>query len=260
MVLPESIRIHVDGRPLQPERIGMSGARVELLENMVLKIEPRDAESDNSLAMLRWMEGRVPVPKVVAEETDGGIRYLLMTRLQGKMACDPYFLVRPGELVKCLADGLRLLWSVDISGCPCDQRLERKLYLARRQVEQGLVDLDNVEPETFGAGGFSSPADLLRWLETHRPEEEPVLSHGDYCLPNVFFRDGAISGFLDLGRSGIGDRYNDIAICWRSLRDNFNGTHGYSDPDFDPDILFAELGIQPEWEKIRYYLLMDELF
>ena len=153
-----------------------------------------------------------------------------------------------------------MLWSVDPEGCPCDQTLSRKLENARYQVENGLVDMDNVDPETFGEDGFASPAALLRWLEEHRPAEEPVLSHGDYCLPNVFFGDGQVSGFLDLGRSGIADRWLDIAICWRSLRDNFNGAHGHTDPDFDPDSLFRELGIQPDWEKIRYYLLVDELF
>ena len=162
--------------------------------------------------------------------------------------------------MKQLADGLRMLWSVDTKGCPCDQILDQKLKNARFQMENGFVDMENMEPETFGEGGFSSPAHLLRWLEENRPEEEPVLSHGDYCLPNVFLRDGQVSGFLDLGRSGLADKWLDIAILWRSLRDNFNGTHGYTDTDFDPDCLFFELGIQPDWEKIRYYLLVDELF
>lgn len=260
MFLPKSIRSMVGGRFSVAEGIGMSGASVYYLDDLVLKIENADRESENNLTMLRWLRGKVPVPDVLAEETVDGARYLLMSRLPGKMACDGAYLAQPEKVVKLLAEGLQMLWSVDPEGCPCDQTLSRKLENARYQVENGLVDMDNVDPETFGEDGFASPAALLRWLEEHRPAEEPVLSHGDYCLPNVFFGDGQVSGFLDLGRSGIADRWLDIAICWRSLRDNFNGAHGHTDPDFDPDSLFRELGIQPDWEKIRYYLLVDELF
>ena len=260
MFLPDSIRSVIGERIPESENIGMSGAAVFYLDDLVLKIEENNRESRNNLAMLQWLKGKVPVPKVLAEQTVDGTRYLLMSRLMGKMACDEAFLTQPETLVKLLADGLRLLWSVDAECCPCDQTLDRKLENARYIVDNGLVDMENAEPENFGEKGFASPADLLRWLEENRPEEKPVLSHGDYCLPNVFLGDGQISGFLDLGRCGLADRWLDIAILWRSLRDNFNGSYGYCDPDFDPDCLFRELGIEPEWEKIRYYLLVDELF
>lgn len=260
MFLPESIRSLVGDRIPKTEDIGMSGASVYYLDDLVLKIEDQNRESDNNLAMLRWLDGKIPVPKVLSEETVAGKRYLIMSRLSGKMACDAAYLARPEALVKLLAGGLRMLWSVDAEGCPCNQTLTNKLENARYQVENRLVDLENVEPETFGEGGFASPAHLLRWLEENRPEESPVLSHGDYCLPNVFFADGQVAGFLDLGRCGVADQWLDIAILWRSLRDNFNGTHGYLNPDFDPDCLFDVLGIEPDWERIRYYLLLDELF
>ena len=47
--------------------------------------------------------------------------------------------------------------------------------------------------------------------EENKPKEELALSHGDYCLPNVFFKDGKVSGFIDLGASGVADKYLDIA-------------------------------------------------
>lgn len=260
MNLPESIIALLGTEDLISENIGMSGAGVYYCGDLVLKVELLDRESDNSLAMLRWLSGKVPVPRVLASEVQDQKRYLLMERLPGTMSCDEAFLSDPEGLVRCLAEGLRMLWSVDIQGCPCDQRLPAKLRNARYQVENRLYDLNNVDPETFGANGFSGPEELLRWLEDHCPEEDPVLSHGDYCLPNVFLKNEKVSGFLDLGRAGIADRYQDIALCWRSLRDNLNGSYGFCDPEFDPDLLFRELGIEPDWEKIRYYLLMDELF
>ena len=59
----------------------------------------------------------------------------------------------------------------------------------------------------------------------------------------------------------IGDKWKDIALCHRSLKHNFDGTFGGKVyPDFNPDSLFDALGIEPDWEKIRYWILLDELF
>jgi kanamycin kinase/aminoglycoside 3'-phosphotransferase-3 len=184
-----------------------------------------------------------------------------MSRISGEMSCDDYYLEHSEILLKALADGLKMLWQVDVSGCPIVRDLDVVLQEARFQVKNNLVDLDNVEPDTFGENGFESPKHLLEWLENNRPLFEPVFSHGDYCLPNVFLENGQIKGFIDLGRAGIGDKWNDIALCYRSLKHNFEGVYGGKRyENFNPELLFEALGIEPNWEKIRYYLLLDELF
>lgn len=260
MRIPASILAMVPGGTWKENNTGMSGSKVWMFPDAVLKAEPEWEETKTAAAMLRWLQGRLPVPQILAEETCDGINYLLMSRLPGKMACDEVYMRDPGRLVKLLAKAMKLLWAVDISGCPVDQRLDEKLRHAAYRVEHGLVDVDNVEPETFGEGGFRDPAHLLEWLDENRPEEETVLSHGDFCLPNLFFDGDALTGFIDLGRCGIADRWQDIALCWRSLCHNFDGRYGVAYPGFDPMLLFDELGIQPDWEKIRYYILLDELF
>ena len=87
-----------------------------------------------------------------------------------------------------------------------------------------------------------------------------MLTHGDFCLPNIFLKEWDFSGFLDLGRSGAGDKWTDIAILWRTLRDNFGGHYGEAVEGFHPDELFEVLGMEKDEEKLHYYLLMDELF
>lgn len=62
----------------------------------------------------------------------------------------------------------------------------KRLEAAEYNVMHGLVDLDNVEPETFGPNGFRNPEELLKWLKNNRPDEDIVFTHGDYCLPNIF--------------------------------------------------------------------------
>ncbi|MCR5104862.1 MAG: hypothetical protein K6B68_10480 [Eubacterium sp.] len=49
-------------------------------------------------------------------------------------------------------------------------------------------------------------------------------------------------------------------MLYRSLRHNFDGTYGKVYPGLDPDSFFEELEIEPDREKIDYYILLDELF
>jgi kanamycin kinase/aminoglycoside 3'-phosphotransferase-3 len=261
MQLPDRIAGIVAGRPYTENHTGMSGSRVLMYDEYVLKIEKTRPEDLDTIAVMRWLEGQIPVPRIAAYERKAGFSYTLMSRVQGRMACDEYYLERPEELATLLAEALRMLWSVNTAGCPRERSIDTELAEARCRVEQHMVDMDNVEPETFGPGGFSGPEELLGWLYDHRPPYEPVLSHGDFCLPNIYLDNGKISGFIDLGDTGIGDKWRDIALCYRSLKHNAEGIYGgkvYSDTD--PMLLFKKLQIEPDWDKIRFYLLMDELF
>lgn len=261
MKLPESISRLIAGKQYSIDDVGMSGSQIMVFDNAVLKIVKCRKENDNTVQMMRWLEGRIPVPRVICYEHDAEYQYLLMSKLTGKMSCDEYYLEHPQELLTLLAEAMKMLWTVDVTDCPRKRDIDAELAEAKYRVENDLVDMDNVEPTTFGEGGFRDPKELLRWLEDNRPDYEPVLSHGDFCLPNIFIEDGRISGFIDLGDTGVGDKWRDIALCYRSLKHNFDGSYGgkvYA--DFQPDMLFEKLGIQPNWEKLKYYILLDELF
>ncbi len=259
MCIPDSIIDIIKDKEYKEESIGMSDSQVLCFDDMVLKIEKQSAESDTHGKMLRWLWGKVPVSEVIAHENEKGMSYLLTTRIEGQMLCAQPLLSDPERVTRLMAEALKMLWSIDVSDCPVDNGLDNKLKLARYYVENDLCDTD-VEPETYGEGGFKDASDLLSWLESNRPTEDRVLSHGDMCLPNVFHKDGKISGFIDLGRSGTADRYQDIALCYRSLKHNYNGSYGYKHEGYNPNLLFEYLGITPDMEKIRYYILLDELF
>ena len=261
IIIPENIRRLIDRKTYDSDSIGMSGSQIMIFDDSVLKIVKYRKENEDTVQMMRWLEGKIPVPKVIRFETYSDRQCLLMSKMPGKMSCDEYYMEHPKELLRLLAKALKMLWSVDVSGCPRNRNIDVELKEAKYRVDNHLVDLDNVEPTTFGEGGFRDPQALLEWLEENRPDYEPVLSHGDFCLPNIFFEDGEISGFIDLGDTGIGDKWRDIALCYRSLKHNFDGSFGGKVyPDFNPDMLFDALGIGPDWEKLRYYILLDELF
>lgn len=262
MFLPEKIRGLIADDNYETDRIGMSEASVFLYENKVLKVQDDNGEAENEYSMLQYLHGKLPVPLVYAHEISDGKSYLLMSKCEGEMACSDEYMESPDMLCKLLADGLKRLWSVDVLDCPSNQNLSNKLFQAEYNIKNGLVDLDNVEPDTFGENGFHNPTELLHWLHENRPEEELVLSHGDYCLPNIFGIHDKVTGYIDLGKTGIADKWCDIAICYRSLAHNYSGKyHGNRTyPGYDASLLFRELEIEPDWEKIRYYILLDELF
>ncbi len=260
--IPEKINRLIEDKPYEINEIGMSGSTILVFDDMVLKIEKYRKENDESVDMMRWLEGKIPAPKVLCYESDGEYQYLLMTKIRGEMSCSDYNHEHTDELIAILAEALKSLWKVDISDCPGIRDLDADLKEAKRRLDNNLVDMENSEPTTFGEDGeFDSPEELYQWLVDNRPEYEPVLSHGDFCLPNIFIENGKLSGFIDVGDTGIGDKWKDIALCYRSLKHNFDGTYtGKAYPDFNPDKLFEALGIEPDWDKIHYFILLDEMF
>ncbi len=268
--IPQVIRERIgDAAPVTDET-GMSSAQVSIYPSCVLKIQERSAETDNEVQVARSYAGAFPMPEILEYVTQGKTAYTLMSRVQGEMLCAPDYRSNPHEMIRLMARAIKLLWNVDIKETQgrTEQisRLQERLKQARYNVENGLVDLGNVEPETFGPGGFDSPEDLLNWLETNQLPEDLVFTHGDMCLPNIFTENGEITGIIDLGKAGPADRWQDIAIAIRSLHHNLTGYYDKdgeatgSHCDFKPEELLDSLGIPLDEAKYRYYLLLDELF
>lgn len=261
MMFPKNIQDLIHNDEYVSDEVGMSDSTILLFDDMILKIQPNSDESEQEYQVMKWLDGRLPVPKVIEFDKDESSSYLLMTRVSGQMACSEEYLSDPFTLTSLLAQGLRMLWSIDISNCPFSYSIDKRLQTAKYNVENDLVDLDATDPDTFGAKGFKDPKELYHWLTENKPETEPAFGHGDYCLENIFIDHQGISGFIDLGKSGIADKWQDIALCYRSLRYEYD--EAFSDRRHDhyhPDLLFEKLGIEPDWEKIRYYMLVDELF
>ena len=249
--LPARLLPYMQGVPIVRDSIGCTGAEVLLLPDKVRKVERRSDESDRERAAYAWLTGRLPVPRVYEAFEEEGRNYLLMERLSGEMACAPERLAHPERTARLLAEGLRLLWRVDTGACPFDERLSGKLLRARARLEAGLMDAAEMEPETLRR--FGTPQAALRFLERNRPPEDPAFTHGDYCLPNIFLLGETVSGFIDLGRAGVGDRWQDIALCVRSMRRNFGSDAGTAP-------LFEALGLARDEARIDYFILLDEFF
>lgn len=260
MNIPREITAVVGSAAGTVNSTGMSGDQVLMFPDHVLKVSPVQGRMDREAVILDWLAGRgLPVPRVAARVKEDGLDWLLMTRIRGVMLCDPSVMTKPALLLDCLAEGLHLLWTADIAGCPSDRTWLAELDQAERCIRSGRFSTEDCEPETFGPGGFRDPMALLEWLRVNTPPEERVLSHGDYCLPNLFTDGRRVSGMIDLGDCGIADPWRDLSLGWRSLKHNSDGHYG-SYPAIDPDDLFRAAGVPKDEERLRYYLLLDELF
>ncbi len=203
--------------------------------------------------LLLWLQGQLPVPEVLHYEEHDGTKFLLMSAVSGIPAHEDHLQQPdPERLARIYAEAVQLLRSVPVSDCPfpygLDQRLQELDVLLARQ-------LSDVERENWEADNpFADAQTLIAYLHTHRPPEEWGFTHGDLGGDNVFVRAGRVSGFIDVGRSGIADPWNDIALCVRSLQHTFCGCRK------PLDLFFNLLEIEPDWDKISYYIWLDELF
>ncbi len=258
---PDKINNFLKDKPYNCDNIGLSGSGVYIFDDYVLKIEDINSRTYNTVKIMKWLESKLPVPKVICHEISDGKSYLLMSKIGGKMACDDYYMCRPQLLCRLIADTLNRLWSVDITDCPVSVTVNSDLERAEKRICSGDFSANNILPDVFGEKGFDSPVRLLKWLKTNKPRPEPVLSHGDLCLPNIFFEYNKLAGLIDLGNCGISDKWKDIAICLRSLKLNFEGAYeGKAYDGFESQMLFDALGIRPDYKKLNYYILLDELY
>lgn len=218
---------------------------------MYLKIAGRDngdlaAECD----VLRWINGRLPAPTVEWYGYSESQNFLLTSEVWGVDAAQCSLLTNPERLVGLLAEGLRRIHSVPADDCPFNQRLAVKIEAGRVRTENGLVDETDFDAERLGCTARDLYSELLR----ARPaQEDVVFTHGDYCFPNVIIAHAVVSGFVDWGRAGIADRYQDLALCARSIADNLG-------PEWVP-AFFGHYGLAIiDNPKLNFYQLLDEFF
>ncbi len=241
---------------------GMSPARVYQLigrnETLYLKASASqyhgttyDVEREKD--MLLWLQGKLPVPEVVHFEQHENTNYLLMRAARGEPGYAYYEKQRDSEkMIRIYCEGIQRFQAVSISDCPFASNIDTRLSELDYLLKNNLADIDteNWEEDT----PFDNPQALYAFLKAHQPAEELVFSHGDFGDSNIFIAHDQISGVIDLGRSGKADKWYDIAFCVRSIQNDLGNQPEHL------DLFFNLLGIEPDWEKIRYFILLDELF
>ncbi|MFN3590103.1 MAG: APH(3') family aminoglycoside O-phosphotransferase [Spirosomataceae bacterium] len=216
--------------------------------DFVVKIQPQSLR--NEYLNYQFLAGKVPVPRVQFYASWQNHDVLCMIKIKGQTLDSQIHHANPSDIVRQYARALKLLHTIPIQNAPIRQTIQEKVVEAGIRIKEHLVDIEDFQKENRDM----SSEDLYKKLVTNIPQNtELVFTHGDYCLDNILFDASGLTGFIDMGRGGVADKYQDIALAVRSIRDEFS-------EDFLP-LFFEEYGISAvSYDKIDFYILLDEFF
>jgi aminoglycoside 3'-phosphotransferase-2 len=148
--------------------------------------------------------------------------------------------------IRELAAALRRLHAIDATQCPFNHSAALRLRDAEANLRAGRVD-------ATWEHRSRSPSAALDALSASVPEnEELVVTHGDSYLANVVIEGTQFTGFVDCGRLGVADRWQDLALALNSLHWDIGPEH--------QEAFLAAYGIDVDPGKIAWYQLLDEFF
>ena len=134
--------------------------------------------------------------------------WLLTRAIPGEDCTFSKYCEDPKRLCDTIALLLRQLHEQSCKNCPVPDHSSKYLDRVGRNHHGGFCDLSLFPEEDWG---FSSPEEAWRIVEEYGHYlKSDTLLHGDYCLPNILLNDWKFSGFIDVGRGGVGDRHVDI--------------------------------------------------
>lgn len=255
--VPAGLAAAVSGRTWFRDSVGESGCAVHRLAgegggDLYLKSGsgPQLDDLVDEMVRLRWLAAHLPVPPLhgFVLERDSG--WMLTGRLPGRTA----YQILEGDpamapaLAVSLAHFLRRLHAIPVERCPFQADHRVRLAAARDRVDAGLIDETDFDDARIGMSAEQVWAEMMAGRP---PTFDRVVTHGDFSLDNLFVVEGTVTGCIDLGRVGIADRWQDLAILWNSLT------------EFGEDAAEAMLqayGIALDPAKLDFHLRLDEFF
>lgn len=246
-------------------RVGLSGARVFRLCDdtgrpvAVFKGVPDDrpdlAEKlDDEIVRTAWMARfGLGTPRVLEfESREGPSQWMVSSHLPGTPAHDPDVARTHPGLVESLAEAARTIHASQVGGVVIREGLAENLERARKRVAAGLVRRSWQGSRYEGTDPARALAEVELRVERAGPLPE-VVTHGDFCLPNVLFTGDLGWGLVDLGQAGVSDPHRDLASMVGSLLSHLNPHFGQADADrfldaygrdrVDPGLLSLHFGV-----------------
>ncbi len=238
--------------------LGKSGARILQFDDMILKIEDQSESSQRKSSQressqgkssqsetsqsetsqseasqreyeaLNWLQGRLPVPALYGHEIKDNKSYILMSKVKGKMLCDPTILSNRRRLLKSAVAALRTLWSVDITDCPKAWYDKNSSNSEDLVLSHGDLCLPNIFVSCHGIEGFidlgrvkvaSKWRDIAIILKSLTDNLVGCYAQADYVQADY--------GQADCGQADYGS--------------------------FDAQEFFDLLEMKPDVEKLKYY-------
>ncbi|HSK97909.1 MAG TPA: aminoglycoside 3'-phosphotransferase [Euzebyales bacterium] len=198
---------------------------------------------------LLWLAARgAAVPEVVDMGAGGDVEWMVTVALPGLPATAPEHLERPRRTVPILAEALRAFHEIDPTGCPFEWTVKHALAHVEQRVAAAAIDVAGFHDEHR----HLSPEDALaRVRATAPPDDDLVVTHGDWCFPNIMIAGVRAVGVLDVGEAGLAHRWRDLAVgTWATT---WNVGPGYE------DLFLDAYGTDWDLDRAAFYRLLSDL-
>ncbi|TFG09548.1 aminoglycoside 3'-phosphotransferase [Candidatus Heimdallarchaeota archaeon] len=254
--LPEELSKITEEFIWEDHTFGYSGTKVFKLNNnqevRYLKINQPKSEFNlnKEKIILKWLEGKLPVPKVHYFGIKEGTEFLLLSEIPGKNS-HPFTTEEAKErIIEVLAKTLKQIHEIDKNNCPLKNNPDRLLELAKQKLDDMSFNPDEFDERWQN----KTPQQLYEEILKIKPDKyDLVFSHGDYCLPNIIINNNELSGLIDWSWGGINDRYFDFAAVAWSI--------GYNYGKEWVQLFFDKYGIEKvDWDRIKFYQMLNEFF
>ena len=261
------LRRRFAGHEWQPtqhgNRVGAAVHRLAGGTDLYVKWSPCTAAPDPGISpcaeaeRLAWLARQgIGCPEVVDTGTVDEHEYLVTTAAPGV----PANRARPaGDLFAvcdAIADFAADLHRLPVADCPFDRRLRVRVPQAHEAAALGDIDLADVSPPWRGRTVVGLLTELVT-AARRVGREEPVVCHGEYCLPNILIDPDTwtVSAIVDVGRLGVADRYTDLALITRSMT---TGLHPQYGRDHADRFMYRYGELPADGDRITLYRLLDE--
>ncbi|MER0485023.1 APH(3'') family aminoglycoside O-phosphotransferase [Streptomyces sp. Edi2] len=209
---------------------------------------------------IAWLGDRgIPGPRVL-DWRSGNAGACLVTSAVPGVPADQVSAVDLRVAWERIADAVRRLHEVPVGECPFRRGLDGMVAVARDVVTREAVNPEFLPVEQQHTPAAELLARLVAQVARRREQEaaDTVVCHGDLCLPNIILDPQTlnVSGFIDLGRLGLADRYADLALLLANARETWPN----EEQARAADVAFAEkYGITLDHDRLRFYLHLDPL-
>jgi aminoglycoside phosphotransferase len=237
MTHPDLIQTHLSGYTTSGENHRTSSqSQIYLYQkpdapDLFLKINVgnTDAPLIREKEAMEWLQGKLPVPRVIAYHKTGNTTYLLTERLLGISSHSEPYKHTPETTICILAKGLRTIHNVSVIDCLLPKYTSDDLIQeAENNIQNGIVTAQSLQKR----GDTRTPQKALAQVQSLHPKTAPLaFTHGDYCLPNIMIHNNKLSGFIDWGSAGLSDPHRDLVSAQYSIRRNLG--EEWIDPFFD---------------------------
>lgn len=228
-------------------RVHRPGGAVEYLK--VADVDSPDPIRNEYNSLIFLASVGIPVALIIEFGCVDRVEFLRTEAVPGFHADAPDVPYDGDVIVTVFAAMLRRLHAAPMQGCPVRRRTGDLVAIAQHRFLAGLVDVEDFDDARVDV----DPVKLIEYLKGAIPDEDLAVTHGDASGSNLLIVEPGLSGvFIDVARSGVADRWSDLAIAERSIRNRW-GDAAVSD-------FFDRYGIREDPARVEYFQTLDEFF